>query len=229
MLFLTLMVFLFLKRIKNDNYSNLKVQPNYIKFNFNTKIKTIEKNILNLFYNETNFLKDFLNNTIFLDLNMGIPKQNIKIILEPNDICFEFINNKEFKELNLNYMENNYIKITPCYKNISISSKKIQLTNSDYMNKINNILEIEEVFYLFKFKEDNTNKVNDFYNESTSLFFSYQNDINENISYGKIGLSMNNYKDINCKRFIPNLKNKNILKKYIWFFRFYSKFDGYFL
>jgi len=228
MLFLTLMVFLLLKAIKNENYSKIKVKPNYLKFNFNTKIKTIEKNKLDLLYNETNFLKDFLNNTIFLDLNMGIPKQIIKIILEPNDICFNFINNKEFTELNLHYMENNYIKITPYHKNISISSKKIQLTN--LYDKIGShyIFDIEEAFYLFQFKEDTTNKINDFYNESTFLTFSYQNEINENISYGKIGLNMNNHKDINCQRFIPNLKNKNILKKYLWFLRFYSKFDGFF-
>lgn len=60
MLFLTLMVFLLLKAIKNENYSKIKVKPNYLKFNFNTKIKTIEKNKLDLLYNETNFLKDFL-------------------------------------------------------------------------------------------------------------------------------------------------------------------------
>lgn len=228
MLFLTLMVCILLKRIKNENYSNIKENPNYLKFNFNTKIKTIVKNKQNLLYNETNFVEDFLNNKIFLNMNMGIPSQNVKIILEPNDICFNFINNKEFSELNQHYMENNYIKINPYHLNISISSKKSQLTNSIDKFGSYNIFEIEEAFYLYQFKEDTTNKINDFYNESIFLTFSFQNEINENISYGKIGLNMNNYNDIKCQRFIQNLKNKNILKKYIWFLRFYSKFDGYF-
>jgi len=48
MLFLTLMVCILLKRIKNENYSNIKEKPNYLKFNFNTKIKTIVKNKQNL-------------------------------------------------------------------------------------------------------------------------------------------------------------------------------------
>ena len=228
MLFLTLLVILLLKRIKNENHSKINTKPNYLKFNFNTKIKHIEKNKLDLLYNETNFLEDLLNNTIFLNLYMGIPRQNIKIILEPNDICFSFINSKIFTELNLHYTKNNYIKITPYHKNISISSKKSQLTYSYDRDGSHYLSEIEEAFYLFQFKEDTTNKINDFYNESTFLTFSYRNEINENISYGKIGLNMINHKDINCQRFIPNLKNKNILKKSLWFLRFYSKFDGFF-
>ena len=223
MLFLTLMAFLLTKIIKNEKNAKAKVKPNYLKFNFNTKIRSIERNMFNSLYNETKFLKDFLNNTIFLDLNMGTPKQNIKIMMEPYDVCFNFINNKELIKLNQHYKENNHIKFIPYHKNISSSHKKKKLINS-----VDKIESHEEAFYLFQFRDDATNKKNDFYNESTSLTFSYQNEINEDILYGKFGLNMNDYKDIDCQGFIPNLKNKNILKKYIWFFRFYSRFDGYF-
>ena len=230
MLFLSLVFFLSVILIKIIN-SLEEEKPNYLKFKFNTKLNPLLQNKLNSIYNETNFLKDYLNNIILLDLSMGNPKQNIKIILEPNDICFSFTQNNELLNLELEHKINNYTQIIPYNKKISKSAKNGERIHfTEIKNGNNDLYNIEEIFYLYQYS-DIKNKNNNIINSETYLNFLYENirneKENENI-YGKIGLNINNYKDVNCPRFIPSLKKKNIIKKYVWYFEFYSRFGGNF-
>ena len=205
--------------------SNFENQ-NYLQFTFDTKIISISKSKLNYIYNETNFINDFLNNNISISVNMGIPSQNVKIFLDPKEICFSFTKNNEIIKLNEYYVENNnYNKILPYNKTKSTTAKISKLTNNYNNNKnkeYNNLYEIEEVFNLGKSKKENISFL--------YLKFLYENQINDKDEsvYGKIGLNMNNYKDATCPRFINSLKNNNILKKYNWFLDFFSTSHGLF-
>ena len=223
---LCILILLF-NKINLYNNSFLKNEKqNYLKFQFNTKIKSISKVKLDSIYNEKNFLNDFLNNTIFINLNMGTPLQNVKLILDPYEKCFTF--NKNNKLLNYNLQKNNIsniIEITTYNKNISVTVEKSK-ENYNYFN--NEYEELCEDFYLYQYN-DFINKTNDNTNSTISLNFLFENKkTEEEIVYGKIGLNMNNKQDINCPRFIYSLKNKNILDKYIWHFDFYSHFHGFF-
>ena len=154
-------------------------KPNYLKFQFNTKLKPITQNKLNSIYNETNFLKDYLNNIILLDLSMGNPKQNIKIILEPNDICFSFTQNNELLNLDLEHKINNYTQIIPYNKKISKSAKNEERIHfTEIKNGNNDLYNIEEIFYLYQYS-DIKNKNNNITNSETYLNFLYENIRNE--------------------------------------------------
>ena len=219
------LIYLLIIFIKFKTYFTIIKNQNYLKFPFDTKLKTIPKTKLNYNYNETNFINDFLNNNISINISMGIPRQNVKVLLDLNDICFSFNRNKELIFFNSqNYDNNNYNKIIPYNKINSTSAKIYSVNYPNFKNQFNKFYEIEEIFYLYK----NTDK-NDIFNSTIYLRFLYGNYKNEEeIIYGKIGLNMNNYKDNTCPRFIHSLKNTNILKKYIWFFDFFSSSHGIF-
>ena len=204
-------------------YASNVGNQNYIKFLFDTKIKSLPNSKLNFKYNETNFINDFLNNNISISVNMGIPNQNVKIMLDPKEICFSFTKNNEIIKLNEQYANiNNYNKILPYNRTNSTTAKISELNNIYNNKKNNNLYEIEEVFNLGKNQKEN--------NSFLYLKFLYENQINDEdeLVYGKIGLNMNNYKDATCPRFFNSLKRNNILKKYNWFFDFFSTSHGLF-
>jgi hypothetical protein len=157
---------------------------------------------------------------------MGIPSQNIKIMLDPKEICFSFSKNKEIIKINEQYINNNnYNKILPYNRTNSTTAKINILTNNYNKNKeYNKLYEIEELFNLGKSQKEN--------NSFLYLQFLYESQINDEdedeLIYGKIGLNMNNYKDVICPRFINSLKRNNILKKYNWFLDFFSTSHGLF-
>ena len=207
-------------------YASNVENPNYLKFFFDTKIKSMPKSKLNYIYNEANFINDFLNNNISISVNMGIPSQNVKIMLDPKEICFSFSKNKEIIKINEQYINNNnYNKILPYNRTNSTTAKINILTNNYNKNKeYNKLYEIEELFNLGKSQKEN--------NSFLYLQFLYESQINDEdedeLIYGKIGLNMNNYKDIVCPRFFNSLKSNNILKKYNWFLDFFSTSHGLF-
>ena len=139
-------------------------------------------------------------------------------MLDLNEICFSFDKNEEINNFknNLNNKIFTYLQITPYNKEKSTLYKKINDLNG-----------FEDGFYLYQYITYNA-QLNDIFNSATFLRFIYNNNIKEENIYGKIGLNMNNYKDISCPRFISSLKEQKIIKKYIFTFDFYSRFDGYF-
>ena len=222
--------FYFIILIKNIKYINSfegNEKPNYLKFKIETKIKSISKKKYNFTYNETNFINEFLDNKIFININMGTPPQNVKILLDPNDICFTFNHNKELIKYNNKYPNNiNYTQLSPYNKRNSSSAKKGKVTYFD--KEFDYLYDMEEVFYLYQYN-DFKNKTNDISNSTTLLRFLYGNYKNEEeIVYGKIGLNMNSYEDISCPRFIYSLHINYIINKFIWYFDFQSRFNGYF-
>jgi len=201
-------------------YASVETQ-NYLQFTFDTKVKSIPKSKLDYIYNETNFINDFLNNNISISINMGIPNQNINIMLDPKETCFSFSRNRQIIKLNeQNIKNNNYNKIMPYNKTKSTSAKIRPLVSIN--KKYNNLYEIEEIFNLGKNQKEN--------NSFLYLKFLYENQIkdDEELVYGTIGLDMNNYEDISCPRFINSLKNNGALKKYNWFLDFFSTSHGLF-
>ena len=222
---LVLFVFL-INLIKSINNSS-EEKPNFIRFPFNTKLKSYSTIKINASYNETDFIKDFLNNTIYINMSIGNPMQNVKMMLDPNDNCFTFTRSSEIIKQNSMYInKKNYTQVTPYNKTASSTAKKGSVTYFDFNSEFNDLYDMEDEFYLYKYSDikNATNK-----NTSTILRFLYGNIKNEEeIVYGKIGLDMNNYEGSSCPRFFFSLGLKNIIKKYIYYFDFYSNFHGYF-
>ena len=208
------LIFLLLNLIININNIEESDFPNYLRFPFITKTGTSSKSEFDKNFNESIFLDYLMDNPLFISVKLGTPSQISKIMLDFNDMCFSFDNNKKFKDTEYNNIQTdimiNYNKITPYNKKISTSS-----------NKINNE-ESEDIFYLY-------NYINEKINKTITLNYKTDNINNEECLYGKIGLNLNNnFKEINCPKFGENLKNKKILSKLIYSFDFYSRFDGYF-
>ena len=210
------------------NYKNdlLEESLGFLKFPFNTKIKSFSRDKLNFTYNETNFIDDFFNNPIFINISIGTPQQNIKVMLDQNDDSFSFLRNKKIIEYNSEHINNiNYTQVTPYNKNFSFTSKNIKNIDYNYESEFNNLYELEDVFYLYKYSEIKNESIK---NTTTFLNFLYGNNKGDKEEvFGKIGLDMNNYKDILYPRFFNSLKNQNIIKKYLYYFDFYSNFHGY--
>ena len=211
------------------NISRIKAEeiPNFFKFPFNSKIKSYSKTKSNIEYNEINFINDFLNNTIYINMSIGNPQQNVKVMLDPNDNCFTFNRNKEIIHQNLLYINNsNFTQVTPYYKNISSTAKRGSVTYFDFSSEFNDLYEMEDIFFLYQYSDSKNLTIK---NISTSLRFLYGNNKSEEpIIYGKIGLDMNDYETSSCPRFFYSLGIKYLIKKYIYHFDFYSDFHGYF-
>ena len=210
--FIIILLIKFLSCINNDSLKNDK--PNYLRFPFKTKIKSVsDLRDINNYFNESTFIDLFLSNNIFISISMGTPPQKVDFMVDQNEKCFSFEGNEELN--NLQYKNNEYINyniITPYNKKLWESSKQI------------NKNELEEEFYLYQ--KINNNKEVILINDTTLIRFLYKNNDIGN-TYGKIGFNMNNYEDISCPNFIKSLKNKNILQKFTYSFDFYSLFDGY--
>ena len=223
------LIYLFIFLTNFINYKNdlLEEDQIFLKFPFNTKIRSHPEGTLNDKYNETDFINDYLNNPIFMNISIGTPKQQIKVKLDQNENCFTFIRDKKIMEYNDKYLNNsNYTKVTLYNKNDSSTSRNGSATKYDKNNEYNILYDIEDVFYLNEYSDINNISIK---NESTYLIFLYENNYgDEEIVYGNIGIDMNNYKDIICPRFGYSLKNNNLIKKYIYYFDFYSFFHGYF-
>ena len=88
---------------------------------------------------------------------MGIPNQNIKIMLDPKEICFSFSKNNEIIKLNEQYADNNnYNKILPYNRTKSTTAKISVVTNNYNDNKdFKNLYKMKEVFNLGKNKKGN--------------------------------------------------------------------------
>ena len=210
------------------SYDEIEEIPNYLKFPFNTKIKSFSKMKLNNSYNEANFLDDFLYNPILINMSIGIPQQRIKVILDQKEKSFIFERNQKVIKYNYEHHNNsNYTQILPYLKNNSISSNKINDINLNYenQNEFNDIYNLEDAFYLYEYADIKNISIK---NMTTFLPFLYQNNKGDDeIVYGKIGFDMNNYKDISFPRFSYSLKNKNIIRKNCYYIDFYSYFHGY--
>ena len=222
-----LVLFAFLINLIKSINNSSEEKPNFIRFPFNTKLKSYSTTKINASYNETDFLENFLNNTIYINMSIGNPMQNIKMMLDPNDNCFTFNRNSEIIKQNSMYInKENYTQVTPYNKTASLTAKKGSVTYFDFNSEFNDLYDMEDEFYLYKYSEIKNATVK---NASTTLRFLYGNiKGEEEVVYGKIGLDMNNYEDSSCPRFFFSLGLKNIVKKYIYYFDFYSAFHGYF-
>ena len=222
-----LVLFAILINLIKSNNNSSEEKPNYIKFPFNTKLKSYSRTNLNISYNESDFIQDFLNKTIYINMSIGNPLQDVKIMLDQNDNCFTFNRNSEIMKQNSMYInKDNYTQVTPYNKTASITAKKGSVTYFDFNSEFNDLYDMEDEFYLYKYSDIKNATIK---NASTTLRFLYGNiKGEEEIVYGKIGLDMNNYKDSSCPRFFYSLGLKNIVKKYIYHFDFYDEFHGYF-
>ena len=159
--------------------------PNYLKFPFNTKIKSFSKTKLDEEYNETNFINDFLNNTIFINMSIGTPQQTIKIMLDQNDNCFSFSRDKKLIKYNSDHLNNiNYTQVTPYNKNLSLTAKRGQVTYYDFNTEFNDVYDMEDFFYLYQYSDSKNLTIK---NSSSFLRFLYRNyKDDEEIIFGKI-------------------------------------------
>ena len=80
-----------------DEYKPIKISK-YIKLKIKENFNDAQKNNQN--YSSNNFIKDFFINDITTDLNLGTPKQKINSFLNPENICFQFIEKNKWKNIN---------------------------------------------------------------------------------------------------------------------------------
>ena len=223
------LIYLFIFIINFINYKNdlLDEEQIFLKFPFNTKTRAYPEGILNDPYNETDFINDYLDDPIFMNISIGTPKQQIKVKLDQNEKCFKFIRDKKIIEYNDKHLNNNnYTQVTLYNKKDSVTARNGSTTKYDINKEYNILYDVEDVFYLNEYSDVNNISIK---NESTYLNFLYGNNYgDEEIVYGNIGIDMNNYKDILCPRFGYSLKNLNLIKKNVYYFDFYSNFHGYF-
>ena len=145
-----ILIFFIIKRIK----CYAKEKPNYLKFPFNTRIKEILKSEFSNTFNETDFIKNFLINPIFLNISIGTPPKNIQIMIDQNEICSIFDEKENLfsnNDINSNNNIVSYTHIIPY--NIKNSKSSKILANSH---------EIEDVFYLYPYTSKNMEPNNTF-------------------------------------------------------------------
>ena len=161
-------------------------------------------------------------------MTIGNPQQNIKIMLDQNDCCFSFDRDKKIIKYNSEHFNNdNYIQVTPYNKSASSTAKKGSVTYFDPYSEYNDIYDMDDKFYLYQHSETKNISIK---NSSTILRFLYRNVKNEEeLLFGKFGLNMNDYGDISCPKLFYSLNIRYILKRYNYYFDFYSNFHGYFL
>ena len=166
------------KPIKVSKYISLK-----IKENFNDAQKKNQN------YSSNNFIKDFFINDITTDLNLGTPKQKINSFLNPENICFQFIEKNKWKNIN------NKIKTYTPKKSLTF-----------LLNKNNKAIRAEDIF---SFENDNNkNKTNNIAHIPFNLETEF-GEINEESEFiNEIGLNskFNLDKKNDCPNFIKELK-----------------------
>jgi hypothetical protein len=188
-------IIIFLFYIIKSSYSNV------IKFNFE-KYKTNIVDINSLKYHSSNYpnnitLKNdyifkILTDDLYINLTIGTPPQNINTIWNMNTYSFKIYSSS------FNY------NISSTYKNIS--------SNFIYsFDEVKDALLCNDIFYFF-----------DEYNNKYSKNFQFINIKNSEKNYSIIGLQLANIIADNLLTFIKDMKQNNIIDKYI-FFILYNK------
>ena len=120
----------------NDNNDKFVGESKYISLIFNVNNPSIKNS--NLDYTSYNFLNDFFLNNLSVELNVGTPLQKVDSFINPENICFQFIEKKKLKNKN---------------KKINAYIPKESLTF--LLNKNNKAIKAED---LFLFKNENINR-----------------------------------------------------------------------
>ena len=197
----------------------------HLKFSFRTKTTKISNNDEGT-YNISTFISEYLNNNIFLEMKIGTPIQNINVLLDPNQICFTFSQDKTIlKILNEQNYNNNILNIKPYNNNVSFSAKKLTTIYSADKKEFDDLYELKDLFILEK--SNNSLYTNDLSVNLTFLFGKFKNNDIDKI-YGKIGLNLNLPEYISCPRFKDEIQKSILLSKFIWTLKFESSNFGYF-
>ena len=187
------------KIIKESKYVSLKIKENS---------PNNQRNNQN--YSSSKFINEYFLNYINTDLNLGTPTQKINSFLNPENICFQFIEKNKWK--NINYKINAY---TP----------KKSLTF--LLNKNNKALRAEDIF-LFENDNNDNNKT---YNKA-HIAFNLETDfgeINEESEFiNELGLNSNFNLDKknDCPNFIKELKKNKIINEEIYSLIYKTKLQG---
>ena len=159
------------------------------------------------------FVHNCLTNKIYTEMDIGIPKQTVNILLSMKGSSFYLLERFCPNEIMTFYNPNN----SNTFKN-----------NSFCTNNFNNILSICDIREKITFYNDITLKSNISINDTNIAFGKglpnyLKNDHSENIC-GFIGFSLMN-KDISnlLNRFLLLLKFFKVIKEYTWTFHFFDK------
>ena len=186
------------KHIKKSKYISLEIKEKYINN---------QKN--NLKYSSINFINDFFSNYIITDLKLGNPSQKINSFLNPENICFQFIEKNKWKNLN---------------NKINTYNPKRSLTF--LLNKNNKALRAEDII---SFEDDiNKNKTNNIVHIPFNLETDF-GEINEESEFiNELGLNskLNLDKKNDCPNFINELKKNKIINEEIYSLVYKVKTQG---
>ena len=192
-----------------DEYKAIK-ESKYIALKITEKYNDDQKSNQN--YSSNNFIKDFFINDITTDLNLGTPKQKINSFLNPENICFQFIEKNKWKNIN------NKIKTYTPKKSLTF-----------LLNKNNKAIRAEDIF---SFENDNNkNKTNNIAHIPFNLETEF-GEINEESEFiNEIGLNskFNLDKKNDCPNFIKELKINKIINEEIFSLIYKTNTQGNFL
>ena len=177
----------------------------------NEKINILEQNTKSL---SNLFILNCLKNTIYSEINIGIPKQTVNVLFSMKGSSFYLLEGLCPNEIKTFY---NYNKSTT-FKNTSRCT-----TN---FNRINSVCDINEIITFF----NDTNLLSNMTITDSNIAYgkglpNIRNNKENNIC-GYIGFSLMN-KDISnlMDRFLMLLKFNKIIKEFIWTFHFFDKYN----
>ena len=176
----------------NDNNDKFLGEPKYISLIFNVNNPSNKNS--NIDYSSYNFLNDFFLNNLSVELNVGTPLQKVDSFINPENICFQFIEKKKLKNQN---------------KKINAYIPKESLTF--LLNKNNKAIKAED---LFLFKNENINRAK----SEIHLPFILDSEINEKTEFiNEIGLNSKfSLDNAECPNFIKELKKNRIINEEIY-------------
>ena len=205
------LILLVLQVISKKFEKDVKVK-NYLWMPFKTKILHYQNNNNKTNYNESNFLYDYFENPIFIDMAIGSPLQNITVEIDPNDSSFTFSQKQSFLDI-LKESENNKNVISLKPYNMEKSNTSIKKTNSSLLSYI-----AEDILY---FKSG-------IINYKSNFDFNYNKYLANNTNvYCSLGINLDIFNGYSDSHFFELLKKNNILKKNLISFEFKLRYNGF--
>ena len=228
-LYIKFFIYLIFINFNSFNYILTKdsyFQQNHLKFTFRTKTIKISYNDEGT-YNASIFIFEYLNNNIFLEIKIGTPIQNVSVMLDPNQKCFTFSQDKSIlKILSEPNYNNNILNIKPYNSFTSSSATKAGVTiYSSDKNDYDDLYQLKDLFVL---EQSNNSRYSDNLSVNLTFLFGKSKDNDIDKIYGKIGFDYNVQEYINCPRFIDEIKKSVSLSKFIWTLKFETSTFGYF-
>lgn len=205
-------------RIDNENTQN----NNHLILNFTTKVKGLRK-IEKGTYNKSQFISEFLNNYIFIEVSIGVPSQQVSTMIDPYEKCFTIKYEESIENLTkFYYLQDKIIELKSYQKEGYKNVKDHGIIFIDEFYEYDRIYHLEDLFMFINEDKDSLS-----HTVQLNFFYGMFNEDNENEkAYGKIGLSLDSYGNKDCPSFIKEIKKSNVIDKFTFSLKFINDNKG---